>query len=527
MNFLLSDKKSMLILFIIYLVTNSFFLLNYNGIYWDDWGLHNQEYSTIENMYVSVSGYLGYLNIFIQDLFFNINGGIFLSRLLTFVLFFLNAVMFIEILKKFQIISEIERFFIVIFFLIAPLNSAKIAVINFPAELRVFIFFFSFYLLSKYLFIDSRKLYLRIVILFLFIISFTLPSLLVFYALVLIYIFYNLYDIKLTVLKNFILFIKTNIDFIFLPIIFYVVKLIYCMPTGIYQGYNKINIENILNLDNYYHTFLWSFIEPINLSMQNISSLIIVAFVVLLLLSNAFSRQNNDMNKKDIYLLTFGFIVFFLGAFAYLAVGKIPTLNDWESRFQVLLPIGFSFILYYGIQIISNLLNFKVVIKYFLYLILIISFVSFHLKEQLKYNIDWFYQQSIIENFKISGQIVQNSTFIVENELYFKLAKSRALRYYELNGMSKDAFSKDDKLFVSNENQITLLEDLKIQKEMNYSLWVKEPPIYFKMKVNPNVPFNKGQVQTLKYFFMLKYLEIFNQTQFKKEIKNLVFFEFK
>lgn len=526
MTFLQSDRKTILFMLVIYLISNFFFLLNYNGIYWDDWALIRNSFETISNMYVQSVGAVGYLSSILNYIIMSIGNGIFFDRILTVICLFSSGIFVYKILQTLSFISKEDRFFITMFFLLAPIYSAKVSllIMNF---LYVTLFYFGFYLISKY--IDNLGLMKRVLILCIFFLSFLNNAILVFYAIVLVYVFYKLYNRKTTYLNNLSVFVKTKVDFILLPVIFYIIKSIYFVPSGIYQqqGYNKINIENILNLNNYYHTFLWSFIDPIKLSVENISPFIIIAFVLLLLLSNLFSRQNNEMNKKDIYLLIIGFVVFFLGSFAYLAVGKVPNLNDWESRFQVLLPIGFSFILYYGIQIISNLLNFKVVIKYFLYLILIISFVSFHLKEQLKYNIDWFYQQSIIENFKISEQIIQNSTFVVENELYSKLAKSRVLRYYELNGMSKDAFSKDDKLFVSNENQITLLEDLKTHKEMNYSLWEKEPPIYFKMKENPNVPFNKGQVQTLKYFFMLKYLEIFNQIQFKKEIKNLVFFEFK
>lgn len=528
MIFFQSDKKTIFTLFTIYTIANLFLLLNYNGIYWDDWALYNNEYDVLLNMHIQAAGKQGYISTPIRYIFANTGDiGFFLSKVLIFLFLFCTGYFLFKVLKRFEFFSPIDRFFIVLFFIIAPLNSAKIALINFQGNLRVFVFFFAFYLVIQYLFEKENRILLRGFILLLFFLTFGTNSLLVFYAIVPLYIFYVTYSHKDSFNKNVFIFIKTKIDFILLPIVFYIMKSIYIMPSGLYQGYNKIQIENILNLDMYYQTFILSFIEPIQLSIQNISSLIIVAFVLLLLLSNVFSRQNNDMNKKDIYLLTLGFIVFFLGAFAYLAVGKIPNLNDWESRFQVLLPLGFSFILYYGVQIISNLLNFKTVIKYFVYLILIISFIIFHVKDQIKYNIDWFYQQSIIENFKTTEQIVQHSTFVVENELYDKLAKSRTLRFYELNGMSKEAFGKDDKLFVANEQQIVSVEEFKTSKEMNFSLWEKEVPLYFKIKENPNIPFNKGQGKTLKYFFMLKYLEIFNPIEFKKEIKNLVFFEFK
>ena len=119
-----------------------------------------------------------------------------------------------------------------------------------------------------------------------------------------------------------------------------------------------------------------------------------------MLFSNLFERQNNGMKKQDVYLFIFGLFAFLAAIFPYIVVGKLPSLDDWESRFQLLLPLGFSFILYFGIQIIANLLNFKEIIKSFLFLILILSFIVFQIKEQVIYNMDWYYQKSIIENPK-------------------------------------------------------------------------------------------------------------------------------
>jgi hypothetical protein len=520
-NILQSDKKSILVLFIIYLIVNTFLLLNYNGIYWDDWVIYNNEYEAIYNMFFQHSGNAGKILSPLYYFLLNIGNGILSYRILTVLLLFLSAIFIFKILKNIPQVSNKDRFYIVLFILIAPLYSAKVALIDFLYTFHSAIFFFAFYLLSKYL--NNLENMKRIFILGLFSISFIVNSLLVYYAIVLIYMFYMLYSYENTFFKNLFIFIRTKIDFILLPVAFYIIKSIYFMPSGIYAGYNSIKLSKVLSVDTFYKTFELNFIDPI------VTSLLIKPFIILLVvlfILGLFLRQNKHMQKKDLYLFSFGFLAFFLGAFAYIAVGKIPSLYNWASRLQVLLPLGFSFMLYYGIQIIFNLLNFKEVIKLFTYFILFLSFMTFHIKEQIKYNIDWMYQQSIIENFKINETIKNNSTFIVKNEIGDKLVDSRRLGFYQLNGMAKVAFGDDKRFFPTSEKELKKFEEFKIHKHYNFSTWEFGNPVSLILKVNPESEFNKDSYESLKYLLRLKYLELVNEEIFISEIKELVYFDF-
>lgn len=520
MFFLKSDRKVFVILLFICFLSNVFLLLNNNGIYWDDWAFYNQNYETIDKLFQMHSGYsgkyFGFLHYFLLEI------GIYSYRILTVLLIYIAVVFIYKVLQTIDLFSREDSFFMSLLFLLAPLYNAKVAINVFAFTLGSAIFFFGFYLISKYLY--NIKIVKRIFILTLFFISFLVNSLLVFYAIVLMYMFYKLYNKQLTVIENLVKFIFTKIDFVFLPIFFYITKSLYFTPTELYAGYNTINVYNIINPTLYYLTFMDSFIEPIKLSLQNISFFIILFLIILILLSNLFSNQNNEMNKKEVHLFILGFIIFFLGAFAYIAVNKLPAIYNWSSRFQLLLPLGFSFILYYGIQVISNLLNFKIVVKYFLFYILIFSFIVYNLKEQYKYNIDWIYQQSIIENFKNSSFIQDNSTFEVIINLDDKLAQKRTINFYEMNGWSKIAFSKDDKLFFIDYDKYAFEDYQKFiqYKQYNYSSWEKGDIIDIEISDNINSQFNKGRIKSFKYFLKLKYLELTNAEEFKKEIKDLV-----
>jgi len=521
MNFLQSEKKTIAIMFAIYITANITVLLNYNGIYWDDWVLYGHSLETINNMFMQAVGHAAYPTSVLHYTLLHLGNGIIGYRILTVALLFLSGVFVYKILQTLNSFSNEDRFFITLFFLLAPLYNAKIALINFPYTFYSAFFFFAFYLLSKY--INTLGALKRGFILFLFFTSFLVNSLLVFYAIVLLYMFYKLYDTQSTSLKNSIVFIQTKIDFILLPIVFYIIKSIYFVPSAAYVGYNSISFGNILNLDLYFQAFELSFIEPIMLSVQHITSFYILTFMILLLFSNFFSRQNNEMKTKHIYLFVLGFMLFFLGVFPYQAVGKMPNLNDWESRFQLLLPLGFAFILYYGVKITSNLLNFKQIIKHFVYIVLLASFILFNVKEQYVYNIDWMYQQSIIQNLKESKFIQKHNTFILNIELEGKLAKNRSLRFYELNGMSKQALSRDSKLFVKDKSEMETAMKYQKYKEYNFINWNYSPPIQITIADNPGSQFNtSSSIKKVVFLLKLKYWESFNKEKFSDEIKKII-----
>jgi hypothetical protein len=527
MNFLRSDTKTIVMLFVIYMIANITFLINFNGIYWDDWVIIGNDYKTIERLFTEAHGYAGYFNIELHNLLLKLNNSVFYYRLLIFIMWFGMGIIVYKTLQKKPFFTKEASFIISLFFLTAPLNSAKVALVNFPANVKLFIFFYAFYLLNYYLTTEKKNLVLKTFILLMFFISFAQNSFLIFYALVLLYIFYITYSQEYTFLKNVYAFVTSKIDFILLPVVFYIIKSIYFVPSGLYSGYNKIKWAEILNINNYYETFQLSFIDPIVTSLSLIHPVSIVLFILLLLFSTFFTRQNNEMEKKDVYVLLIGFLAFFLGSFAYIAVGKIPNLYNWASRLQILLPLGFSLMLYYSIQILSNLLNFKDIIKKFIYFILVLSFVSFHLNEQIKYNIDWMYQQSIIENFRTSETIKDNSTFIVKNELGDKLVDTRKLGFYQLNGMAELAFGNDTRLFVATEKELKKCENLSHYKHYNFSTWKSEKPIYMTLKVHPRSDFNKDFLTSLKYLFKLKYLEIVNKKLFARSVKRLVYIDYK
>lgn len=525
MSFLENNKKVFLVLFIIYFVTNIPLLINFNGIYWDDWVLFGNSIDTLNRMFFEAVGYAGYSASYMH--YYMINSlGIYSYRILTFALLFLSGYFVFKILYTIPIFSSKDRFFITLFFLIAPLYDAKIAIINFPYTLYSTLFFFAFYILSVAF--NDLKLSKRISILVLFFISFLLNALLVFYAIVLVYIFYKSYNRQVCFLNSVIYCIKNNFDFILLPIVFFAIKYTLFVPTGLYANYNSIDLSLALNLKQYYLVFIDSFYMPILVSLVGLPCFILIVLFISIFNLNISQTDRYKYGGIYLYLLVLGFMIFFSGSFAYIVVSKPPAIYNWASRFQALLPLGFSFILYYGLKILSSILKLKIFIEYFLISILIVAFSIYSFRVQYGYNIDWLYQQGIMENFAHSPIVLENDTFAVAVNLGNKLAQKRILNFYELNGLSRRVLGSDNKLYFAYYDKYAF-ENYKMflgHKQYNYSSWNKSDIINIRIDDNIDNGFNGGLKKSLLFFLKLRYLEIMDIKRFKAEIRKLLILDY-
>jgi len=506
--------KELLIIFFLYSSANILLLLNTSGIYWDDWSLVNNSYETKYDMFSQASGtFLGTMGASLHHTLLSVGNGIFVYRVLTFIMYFFIILFLFTILNKIKELSTRDRFFIITLFSVAPLNSARIAIINFPYVLYLGIFFFAFYLLSNKL--DRGRYFLRYIILALFFISFIINSLLVFYAIVLFFIFYiNYMHREDRYMKKLQLFIFSNLDFILLPIIFFMVKVNYCVSTGLYASYNSINLESLFAVPvGVLIAFYTAFVEPISQSASLLPYFWGVLFIFLIYVkSNEYTSQNRDI-KMDFIFLYVGIIFFILAVFPYVAVGKIPTMDALKSRHQLLVPLGFVFMLYFGIKIISVKMKFTYYVEHAIMVFFVLAFLTQNVYSYYGYKQDWFYQVAIEEQMKESALIRQNSTFVVEVALENKLANGRKLSFYEQNGRLKKIFNRDNRLMVNDEQELNRVLKYRQHKQYNFSTWIPQDIIYLRITEKKQSNF---------YFLKLFFYEFYNQKKFRILAKDLI-----
>lgn len=507
---------------VVYTVANMFLLLNFNAIYWDDWAWFNQD----DLSYVTQAidqlklGYKGDFFLFLMGLDFL--GG-FPFRVFVFLAVLISGLSLYCVLLHIRHIDRASRFYLVLLFLLAPMYYSKMLPSIAHFFLPVMFFYLGFVFLAKYT--KNSSLIYRVAALILFVLSFSTNSILVFYFIVFIFLFYTEYSFRDdmgTILKNFISMLKKFPDFLIAPFLYYIYKSIYMVPYGLYEGYNSISIGGLINPIGYLKTFSHSFVEPVLHSLLAVAPLFFVVVLFVFFMDRALQRTNcnfyipNNKSICGINSLLLGLVLFIFGAAPYLAVGKIPEAG-MSSRFQVLLPLGFSFILFSFVMYFFNEKIRVVVLNFF-----VVALISLGINDQIHWNVDWQYQQSILTNFKDEDIIKNNSTFVVVNNLGNKLHGGRDQSFYELNGISKAAFTSDSKIFVNNLSEIDSIKKFKDYKQYNFSSWVESEPVTLIINDALNENVNGGKLAKLSFFIKLKYLELFNYDLYSSEVKKLV-----
>jgi len=515
MTFLKSELASF---FYIYLLGNIFLLLNYEGIYWDDWVLYNVESNSVLSMFHMHSGILleGYTHL----LLLSIGNGVFIYRILVFLAFIIIGTFLYKILSKYIVKSHNSAFWIVLIYLTIPLNSAKIALINAPYTFFLFLFFLAFYMLTRYL-VNKRLILSRIGILLLFFLSFMLGSLLVFYAIVLLYIVYSIViDVKrennsnqgITIAKR---FMFGYVDFIMLPIIFYVLTKIYFQPYGLYENYNATNFD-FLKITYLMKTSLTTSIyEPILFSIQ--TSFNYWYIFIFVLGTIYFISQSKTIDEKpfthNIVLFILGALFYILAVFPYAVVGKLPQLGGWDSRHQILIPLAIAFMLYAVVSLFSR---FNKHIAPLVLSLLITVFTIQNMYNGYRYIQDWYYQVALEENFKLSKTIQNHTTFVTKIDLPDVLVNKRNLSFYEQNGRLKKVFGIDSRLMLTNEKDIERYKQYKSYKQYNFSKWIYEQPIF--LTVSKTNIIDKDPLYILKMF----YFQFADNHKFRRMAKKLI-----
>jgi len=510
--------RQIILLLVIYIIANIPVLLNTDGIYWDDWTLYNHSLSTIESMFRAAAGPIGTIAAYIHYALLNY-GNVYTYRILTLSLYFLSSLFLYEIFTELSPFSRKERFWLTLLFLIAPLFNSKFILINFPYTLFNTLFFFGCYLTTKWNF--QLSVIKRFLIESIFFLSFIVNSHLVFYAIVLLYLFYQVYQSGGTLKENVKSYCYRYLDFILLPIIFFILKVIYFRPSGLYAGYNKISILNILNIKSYCYSFIDSFFKPILESSRDASFLYTI-FIILIITFFFIKKKPLNLQQshfqKNLPALVIGIGLFILGALPYIAVGKLPRSHFWfYSRFQLLLPLGFSVMLLSLTHIVFNK-----VLKMLILCIFSLSFIITNINEQTNWNLIWYFTLSIEKNFQRNSDIRQNTTFLVSHKSSFPYFQYRMRSVHAINGIARKALNEDSRLFIGSESEISYHKIACRDIYYNCSSWREQTPLLLEIEDLLSDEIHSSKIRYLKKFLELKYLERYNHGSFEREISNLV-----
>ena len=487
-------------------------ILFLSGLFWDDWILYDSSSEFIISL-MSQAGYIlrGYMHAALLSTKFSF----LYYRIVDSSFFLLSVFITYKILKYFIKDKNIFILFILLLYIIIPLNSAKFALINAISWPFIFFFYMAFYMLIRYM--NTRNLFYRIGSLLLFLLSFRLDSLLVYYLIIAFYLLWEVHH-KITSIKTFLLQMLFYADFLLLPMIGWVVRSIFFASYGEYTYYHNMKEDKILAA--FGKTF-----DGIILIFQQLAQKIIALPISLLLIILSLSffmtcfykkRTILTLKKKEglLYILG-GFCLIYLSLFPYVAVGVTIDFKDWGSRTQIIAILGFTLV------IATVIFTFSYTkIKIFLMSSIILTFTILNLQSTYQYQRDWYKQLSIIENFKSNNIIKAHTSFLVIDKIKKWNVNNRRIRFYEYAGMFKEAFG-DEKRFALpiDSYRVKYYKKRKLNPFFRSKFKLSE---YTYKETEYYIVINKVKSLTIGDVLKLKYKEIFDYPKFLDNVKKYI-----
>ncbi len=425
------DKKHLGIISLLYLLAFGLMLLN-PYYYWDDWIIIGVNPIEVKDVFVQNGTPFAWIGHF-HNLVRSFENSILVYRLTTFLCYLFSGIFLSSILKRTPYFSYAERLALMMMFLLLPLNHARIAIINTPYALTYLAFYLAFSMVSWW---KSRSTIQSILIILLFMFSFTTGSMLFFFYftvapfIILRHLEFDLY--KSFFPRNLIDPIKKNIGLLLSPLIYFVLKAFFYRPYGLYEGYNQIKLSQVA----YTVIKLPKTIAAVTgLSYWGLAAASILLTSILII----FFRRYGKTNLKALITLTAGFFLIWAALFPYLLMNLIPAHTNWDSRHQLLLPLGSAIFVLGFYQIIELVVGLK--FKTSFWAVLTTVFIVAGLLKQMEYGRDGLSQELMMAAFKNSETIQRNTTFIIHNKLK-SMANKRTLSFYEYTGMFRKVFNE-------------------------------------------------------------------------------------
>jgi hypothetical protein len=390
------------------------------AVYWDDWVFYKVPAATILQTFQeagAIFNWTGYLHLLMQK------AGPWIYRIAVFFLMFGAGICLERILAKHPQVPDSIRLLIVIFFLTLPFNMARAAMVTLPYSLCYFMFFLAWML------IPSQKLISGV----LFLASFNTNSLLVFYVLPI--VDSAIRNDAFRGLGNAWKFIIKYGLFLCLPFIFWMVKQVWFKPTGWYANYNQ-NF-NVANIDDASKA---QFLDLSSVRIEPVLFLVALAIVLTLLRGLDIPRTNFGLSSK---LLGGGIIALTAACFPYWILGLVPGFSDWDSRHQLLMPLGAAMLVTGTLTALPNQ------IARWMAVALVAASTSISVDSYLALHRDWDKQKQIMTLLSQSSEVKAADIVIFQDNTAELNALDRKYRFYEWNGLMSEAFGDERRLGLS------------------------------------------------------------------------------
>lgn len=453
-------------------------LLLSHGVYWDGWIfyelLRHHDFATIMTERMA-AGHIESIWIFwVLGLFPNF---LFLSKLIMFGSLLFCAQVFLWFLNRHKILPEHWRFLAALFF---SLYANFLVTVESLAILYYAVCFASFCMAAlvwtKVLIPHSAnspagksaRFAAGIFAALLFIFSFYLNGFLVFFG---VFVLSDWLLSRKVVIENKLpwdirSYIQGRWLLLMLPLLFWLLR---TRPSGANLGYNAIHLRPLFLIKALGSSFLYSSMASFYFPIKKILAepkfvLLGVLFVgtlfgmLAIVTSAPKSREKTvDLSEKIIGAtwkpLAFAVLAWIAAVFPFIAVRKIPNLDDWMSRWGLLISLGQSLGLVGGFIVLSKWISQKWALRAAI-LILALQAVGI-LENYRRWDVDWFKQKAAIQFLKdrshVASQTIEPGSIVRFVDSTQTNNLKRKLRPYEYNAWLLEAFGNETR-FGLNQN---------------------------------------------------------------------------
>ncbi|MDO8848038.1 MAG: hypothetical protein Q7W51_06605 [Coriobacteriia bacterium] len=442
------------------------------GRYWDDWCLVRLSVPTALTM-ADMPGqpWQGYLWLVISW----VPGVEYILHALTFLLFLAVAIILHRLLRKTPGVSSSMALTVSLLFALFPVNAARVAHIDFQYTVTLAAFYAAWYLVVIDL--DRPRLARRAIsaVLFAFALV-TTASMLMFIAIVIGHVLWICRgDLANTTKRQGLL--KQYGYLILLPVIAVLYRAFAQVPWGLYEGYNQFGLHSITGLLELPAAVRGSLFAPLLPALPALG----LAVPIYLLMRSRKRREGEGDDIGYAKIAGAGVIALVFALVPYLAVGKIPQqvgVDAWDSRHQLLVPLGATLILYAGVMALVRSLKIDRRVGLAVLLALTAGFVVMDARFALMYQADWYKQVALMAEMRASEAFRDGNYFVIRDEAVELNALDRRYLPYELSGMMYSVFDEptrfawDEALGAGYAAQLTAYREYR-----QYHWWEWEEPV--------------------------------------------------
>lgn len=429
------------IIAIVYLSAHGLMALN-RGLFWDDWWGYRLSRSTFARFQKHAGG-----SIWPAEIYEWINSGqvsVWITRALCTALILVSLLAFAEILKSVRPMNRQDRLLTVLVAATFPVFAARVPIINATYIWSLCLFMVAWWLADRWA--DSKQLWLATIAVVLFFLSFWTASLLVFYSLVLLFLLYRRSSSEGVKVPDLIGFAKDTWLFLVPALLYVVVKVLVPAPSGQYEGYNAVNPDSFFKalLTTPTVGLLESFFKPIQLAATSAGLYTVFVLAVLVLLIAPYELRRTSHLRTDVALLGIGYLAFCVAVFPYAAVGKMPTLNGFDSRHQLLVPFGAGVMVVYLVRIAFGRVKYGGWMGLAVILVVIAGSVSADLRMELEYFREMYKTDSIVRHVGRIPQFKTGTAFMFDDRTTDLDVSGRGTwRFYEYTGIFYRVFGDE------------------------------------------------------------------------------------